>query len=123
MGVGCVSVARTSTPGTDLVVGTWADGRIGTFRGLRDGKHDFGVTVHGRKGIAHHPGFDGYGGLVAEIVRFFQTGKAPVTPKETIELFAFMEAADVSKSRGGAPVALADVLAAAQKEARTVASP
>jgi predicted dehydrogenase len=123
MGVGCVSVARTSTPGTDLVVGTWSDGRVGTFRGVRDGRHDYGVTVHGEKGIAHHPGFDGYGGLVAEIVKFFRTGTAPVAPHETIELYAFMAAADASKARGGAPVLLADILAAAWKEARAASAP
>jgi hypothetical protein len=47
-------------------------------------------------------------------VKFFQTRQAPVSPEETIELFAFMEAADESKRRGGAPVAIADVLKANQ---------
>src|SRR2546430_12678947 len=32
-----------------------------------------------------------------EIGRFFKTGKSPVRAEETIEIFAFMEAADESK--------------------------
>ena len=57
--------------------------------------------------------YDGYAPLVAEIVKFFQTGVAPVSPEETIEIFAFMEAADESKRRGGAEVTLSEVLAKA----------
>ena len=35
MGPGCRTVSRVQTDGTELAVGTWEDGRIGTFRGLR----------------------------------------------------------------------------------------
>ena len=54
--------------------------------------------------------YDGYHPLVAEAVKFFRTGVAPVPPEETIELFAFMEAADESKRQGGAEVKIADML-------------
>ena len=37
---------------------------------------------------------------------FFKTKVAPVKPEETIEIFAFMEAADKSKAEGGKPVKL-----------------
>jgi hypothetical protein len=40
---------------------------------------------------------------------FFQTGIAPVSPKETIEVFAFMEAADANKT-GHPPTKISDVL-------------
>ena len=43
-------------------------------------------------------------------MKFFQTGIAPVTPEETLEIFAFMEAADESKRRGGSVVKLSDVM-------------
>ena len=46
-----------------------------------------------------------------------KTGKTPVRAEETIEIFAFMEAADESKRQGGAPVSLAGVLARAKAEA------
>jgi hypothetical protein len=46
----------------------------------------------------------------------FRTGQAQVSPEETLELYAFMEAADESKRRGGAEVKLTDVLAKARSE-------
>ena len=110
MGTGCVSVTRTSTANTDLVVGTWADGRIGTFRGTRTGKHDYGGTAFGEKGNLPLGPFNGYDNLLVQIINFFKTRKVPVSPQETLELYAFMEAADESKRKQGAPVALATVL-------------
>jgi hypothetical protein len=50
-----------------------------------------------------------YRSLLVEIVKFFQTGAPPVPPEETLEIIAFMEATELSKTRGGAPVALTDV--------------
>ena len=50
-----------------------------------------------------------YRGLLVEIVKFFQTGVPPVPPDETLEIMAFMEAAELSKARGGAPVSMAEV--------------
>jgi predicted dehydrogenase len=113
MGTGCESVTRVQTKDAELVVGTWKDGRIGTLRGLRDGARDYGAVVFGTKGIAPSGGYGGYEPLVVEICKFFQTGKPPVSAEETLELFAFMEAADESKRQGGRPVRLADVMAKA----------
>jgi hypothetical protein len=48
----------------------------------------------------------------------FRTGQSPVAADETLELYAFMEAADESKRRGGAPVELKEVLAKARAEAQ-----
>lgn len=113
MGPGCVSVARTHTQDTDLAAGVWKDGRIGTFRGMRSGKHDYGALVFGSKGIAPSGGYGGYKPLVVEIAKFFKSGKPPVSAEETIEIMAFMEAADESKRQGGKPVTLESVLAKA----------
>ena len=120
MGTGCESVVRVSTPGTDLAVGTWREGRIGTFRGNRDSKNGYGATAFLAKGLQRVDDFKGYGLLLAEIVTFFKTGIAPVKPEETIELFAFMEAADESKRRGGVPVRLDEVMAKAKAEAAKI---
>jgi predicted dehydrogenase len=114
MGRGCTTVVRTHTPNTDVVTGVWEDGRVGTVRGLRGAKGNYGVTVFGANGTASPELKTGYRGLVVEIVKFFETGVAAVSPEETIETLAFMEAADESKRRGGAPVKLADVMAAAR---------
>ena len=117
MGTGCQSVTRISTPGTDVVVGVWESGRIGTFRGIRAGQRGYGGTAYGTKGIQPIGTFGGYRPLVVQIVRFFRTRKVPVDPAETLELFAFMEAADQSKRQGGAAVTLESVLQKARAEA------
>jgi hypothetical protein len=41
-----------------------------------------------------------------------------VDPKETLDIYAFMEAADESKRRGGAPVSVAEVMEKAVAEAQ-----
>jgi hypothetical protein len=51
-----------------------------------------------------------YRPLVEDFVKFFQTGVSPVPIETTIEILAFIEAADESKRRGGAPVTLAEVM-------------
>ena len=114
---GCVSVTRSSTPGTDVVTGVWKDGRIGTYRGLRQGKAEFGATVFGTEAIVTVDRAAAYEQLCEQIATFFQTHQPPVSPDETIEIFAFMEAADESKRQGGAPVMLQSVLAAARLQA------
>lgn len=110
MGTGCVSVVRTHAEDADIVTGVWSDGRVGTVRGNRNSKHDYGVIEFGTKAILTGSPEAGYGHLVSAIVTFFQTGKSPVPHQETIELLAFMTAADVSRAQGGVPVKLADVL-------------
>ncbi len=117
MGTGCKDVTRAQSEGTELVVGVWDDGRIGTFRGLRDGAHGYGATVYGDKGIAQSGGYDGYKPLVVEIVKFFKSGTPPMPPEETLEIYAFMEAADESKRQGGKPVSVESVMAKARAEA------
>jgi predicted dehydrogenase len=118
MGPGCESVTRVYTPGADLVSCRWRDGRIGTIRGTRDGDRAYGAVLFGSQGVFSDapattaPGASHrseYYGLVAEIMRFFKSGVPPVSPDETLELMAFMEAADLSKARGGAPVLLTDI--------------
>ncbi|MDR2765386.1 MAG: Gfo/Idh/MocA family oxidoreductase [Tannerella sp.] len=108
MGSGCQTVTRVSTPETELVVGVWDESRIGTYRG-RKGKYDYGGTAFGEKGIEDIGTYNGYDPLLREIVKFFQTGIPPVSAEETLDLFTFMESADESKRRGGAPVKLSDV--------------
>jgi predicted dehydrogenase len=110
MGPGCKSVTRTHTDGTDVVVGVWKDGRVGTFRGIRAGAHDFGAVVFGSKGVVLSGKFGGYGPLVEQIARFFRTHQAPVSSDETLEILAFMEAADESNKRNGQPVSIEETL-------------
>ena len=110
MGPGCESITRTNTAGADVVTGRWKDGRIGTFRGIRDGKQTYGAIAFGSKAVLMKEPKTSYRELVVEIVKFFQTGVPPITPEETLEIMAFMEAADLSKQRNGAPVLLKELL-------------
>ena len=110
MGTGCKNVIRVSTPDTDVVTGTWSDERIGNFRGLRAGKMDYGVTVYGENEIVTLNNFLGYNPLLVQIIKFFETGVSPVDFKDTREIYAFMEAADESKRKGGITISLESVL-------------
>jgi predicted dehydrogenase len=110
MGTGCRQVSRVRTGEAEVVTGVWADGRIGSFRGLVKGKQDYGATVFGEKGILTVGPHVGYDPLLRRIISFFQTGQPPVPAAETLEIFAFMEAADESKRKGGKAVELAKLL-------------
>ncbi len=116
MGPGCKEVTRVHTDNTDIVVGTWKDGRVGTFRGTRTGTHDYGGTVYGTKGDVSLGPFKGYDNLLVQIINFFKTGKAPINPQETLEIYAFMEAADESKRKNGNMISLESVIQKAEKK-------
>src|SRR5258706_1643015 len=107
LGTGCETVQRGTTPdGKIEVVGIWSDERKGVFREDKG----FHGLAKGEKGEASAGSFDGYVPLVAAVMKFFETGVAPVKPEETIEIIAFMEPGDESKSKNGAPVKLSDIV-------------
>lgn len=115
MGTGCREVKRFKTENLDMVVGTWEDGRIGTFRDLRGGKSSASVRIYGTNGMIEAQS-SGYKPLVDEIVRFFKTGEVSVSAEETIEIYAFMSAADVSRDRGGEAVLLEKLIDEARRQ-------
>ncbi len=115
MGTGCKSVKRTFTNDTDVVVGVWEDNRIGTYRGIRKGKGGYGATVFGEKGIKVLDNYKGYNPLLIKITEFFDTGISPVSIAETLEIFAFMQAAEESKLKGGISIEINSVI----KKAKT----
>ncbi len=118
LGKGCKTVVRTQTTNTEVVTGVWDDGRVGTMRGNRNSKGGtaYGVTVFSATGSVSPELKPSYGPLLKEVVAFFQTRKSPVPIEDTLEIMAFMEAADESKRRGGTPVAIAEVIALASKK-------
>lgn len=112
LGSGCQTVQRgTTATGQIEVVGSWSGGRKGVFREDKG----FHGLAKGEKGEAPVGTFDGYLPLVVQIIKFFQSGIAPVNPEETIEIFAFMQAAEESKHQGGAPVSVAEILKQARR--------
>jgi hypothetical protein len=109
-------VTRTDGEHETVVTGKWRDGRLAVFRGLK-GRSEYAFTGFGEKGIAFKRDFSGYAGLVNQIGEFFLTGKPPVAANETIEMFAFMEAADESLRRAE-PVRLQEMIDRASSEPR-----
>lgn len=107
MGPGCQEVSRTFSPDADLIVGRWQDGRIGTVRALRP-YSDYGAVVFRPKQIVESPSrpADSYRPLLVEVMKFLETGQPPVPNRETLEIFAFMDAAQRSKDQGGTPMRL-----------------
>lgn len=109
MGPGCKTVRCISYAEADLIAGEWADGRLGLMRGTRFKANSFGCVVHtgseARCGLAQStPPY--YYLLLEQVVRFFQTGVSPIDIQETLEIIAFLEAADRSKATGGQVVEL-----------------
>jgi len=110
MGPGCVEVTRiasTGETGHDVIVGRWKDGRTGTVYALRP-YGPYGATVIRPKEVLRSPDkySVSYNDMLKEIVKFFQTGQPPVPNEESLELFAFMDAAQRSKEAGGKPMKL-----------------
>ncbi len=107
MGKGCVEVSRTFSDNAEVITGKWQDGRVGTVRTLKP-YGDFGAVAFYEKGLAQSPekAKFSYVPLVQQIVTFFQTGQVPVDNSETLEMFAFMDAAQRSRAAGGKPMNL-----------------
>lgn len=119
MGRGVTKVKRgTTADGLIEVSGEWGDGRTGVFREANNtDRKGYGGKATGAKGESAIGAYDGYEPLLIEIANFFRTGKAPVSVEESLEIYAFMEAADESKRRGGEAVLIEEVMAKAKAEA------
>ena len=115
MGVEKVSCFRNETD--DVINAVWKDGRMGELRLMRKSWIYSGYVLpekpkDKKQPIIIYDGYQGYQPLLKEIIQFFKTGVAPVSPEETLEIMAFMEAAEMSAKRGGAPVTLEEAKAA-----------
>lgn len=122
MGPGVVSVSCTSTPTTESITAVWDDGRVGTYRGIKAGAVKYSATVFGDKGVSTagiyghgvpvkgivptDDKYVGYEGLAIEMAKFLKGGPVPVSAAETLEIFALMQAAELSKAQNGAVVRL-----------------
>jgi len=118
MGAGCRTVSRTHNDGNDVTVGAWSDGRIGVFRGIRDGQQAYGLTVFGADFIENEAKYEGYEPMVVRFAEFFAGGPVPVPNQESVEIMAFIEAAQLSSQRGGVPVSLTEAVDAARVQAK-----
>ena len=118
MGTGCKKVSRTHTGSSDVVTGVWDDGRIGTFRAICDGPNIYGGTAITReKGAVPVGGYEGYRVLLDAILEFFETDVPPVSSEETLEIFTFMKASNMSLERDSRAVSMEEAYKAGRKEA------
>lgn len=101
MKTGCKRVSRRISSKYDTVIGEWHHGGIGTFRGILEGETGYGGQAFGTQGLASLGSWEGYDPLLEAILQYFRTGSAPVDPAETLEIYAFMEAARISSERNG----------------------
>ena len=103
MGKGCIEVVNLRTLGSDMVTGRWKDGRTATIRGIRQGVAPYGCTRFGMKAAETLTLSTKviYRELLKQVVRFFAERKSPVDPLETLEIMAFIEAANQSGDNHG----------------------
>lgn len=117
MGTGCEKVSRMHSDQGDVVTGLWADGRLGTFRAIYK-SGTYGGTVLLKDKMMPAGGYEGYRCLLDAVIEFFETGVPPVSKEETLEIFAFMEASNLSLAKDGRYVLVSDVMKKAEKDAR-----
>ena len=110
MGTGCRQVRTIHEKDMDLLVGQWPDGRIGMVRGLRhEGKKPFGRILFTGDGVVYdlEEETPPPAALLADrILKFFHSGESPIAIQETLEIVAFLEAAESSMRQGGLPVTI-----------------
>ena len=125
MGPGVASVSCTSTPAYESITAVWRDGRVGTYRGIKQGKVKYSATVFGDQGVSTagiyghgvpvngvvptNDKYMGYEGLAIEMAKFFKGATPPVSAAETLEIYALLQAAEESKAKQGIAVALPDL--------------
>jgi hypothetical protein len=113
LGKGCACVQLVESANIDVIVGEWQDGRTGVVRGTRLSSSDFGSVIHTSEGVVYgkanaDPPY--YALLLEEMMRFFNTGQSPIDIDETLEIIAFLEAADLSRRENGSCIQISDIM-------------
>jgi predicted dehydrogenase len=110
MGTGCTTLSRRIEGDADVTTCRWKDGRVGVYHGtLTRGDTQPMIRIWGDKGTTESSGSGGYDGLLLAAAEFFHTGRPPFDAAQTLEIFEFMTAAQLSKERNGAEVPLAEL--------------
>jgi hypothetical protein len=101
MGSGCRGVLVASEESHDLILGRWADGRLGAVRGNRAGNNRFGGTVHRQTGSQAFDVSTGkkpyYASLLARVIPFLAGEGEVVSLPEMVEVISFLDAANRSR--------------------------
>jgi hypothetical protein len=109
LGTGCEEVTRVESADASVVACRWKDGRIGTMRALRP-YSDYGAILFRKTEKNQTSETRAIRATTVELdrdlVRFFTSGIPPVPNEDTLELIAFLDAAQRSKEAGGQPMRL-----------------
>lgn len=110
MGRGCEEVRVIHEDTIDIMVGRWKDGRIGIVKGMRqESAKPFGRILYLEDNVdyalADMADPPCARTLLESAISFFRTGKSPIDIEETLEVMAFLEAAETSLKQNGAAVA------------------
>ena len=104
LGRGCRDVSVTRENTQDVIVGRWADGRLGVLRGNREGNSGFGGVLHRRSGSKSFAVSSAakpfYVSLLEKVIPFFRGESTMVELDEMVEVIAFLEAANQSAASG-----------------------
>ncbi|AIQ68791.1 oxidoreductase [Paenibacillus graminis] len=105
LGEGCISVRAISNETQEWAAGLWKDGRIGTMRGNRTGGADFYAVLHRERGSTAVNALGGqyeagHQNLLKAFLLTAGGAPPPVSPRVTLELIRFIEAANESRETG-----------------------
>lgn len=98
MGPGLEQVSLVHQENSDIISGTWRDGRIGTIRGSRQPHYIYGGTLHtATKPVAFAVPEDAslsYARMLTVVIEFMKSGISPIDRQETLEIVRFLEMAE-----------------------------
>ena len=109
MGPGCDRVICTYEKDVTVATGHWKDGREATARCFRgSSKLEYGLTAFAEKGVTNVPlGVKViFRELMKKVIASFASGKPALDPQVTLEMVAFMEAANKSGANHSASVTI-----------------
>ncbi len=112
MGTGCQEVRVVRTDDADLVTLRYADGRLASLHGLRNGTNQFGLVLHRAEEGHQFIDITGkpqlrYAGLLKAILNCLPNEATLVPPRETLEVIRLLEAANESRQADGKTVYVA----------------
>jgi CO/xanthine dehydrogenase Mo-binding subunit len=85
----------TGPTSASVVTGLWSGSRTGTLHAIHEGAKAYKLVRFGDAQVFEQKSEGDYTPMLREIIKFFQTKQVPVSAKQTLEIYAFMEAKTV----------------------------
>jgi predicted dehydrogenase len=103
-GTGAATLHRHRFDQRDVAVISYPDGPTAIVQTLRDASYVFELVAYGENGhlsIEVKDSLAFYSNTIREVVRMAETGKAPLTAAQTLEVLAILRAGEASAETGG----------------------